>query len=120
MRIAAGFRHGQPGFCRKIAPALDVIPIMTVARSRRRQQDNTPRRRHLPRVRDGILHGLGTMDFARDIVPPARDYPRQRINPLSAVAEADDSLCGACDGLFDELGVIDTAVVPAKDDRYVA
>ena len=93
---------------------------MTIARRGRRQQDNAPRRRHSPCINNGLLHRLSTVDLAGDVVPPGRDRPRQRINPLPAVAEANESFGGACDRPFDELAVVDTAIVPAEDDRYVA
>src|SRR5580700_1186487 len=93
---------------------------MPITRRGRRQQDNTPRRRHLPREGNGVSHRLCTADLAGYVVPPGRDRPRQRIDPLPAVAEADDGFGGACDRLLDELAVVDTAIVSAEDDRYVA
>src|SRR3984893_17439070 len=121
MRIAVEpLRHRQPGLASKIAPALDVIAIMTIARRGRRQQDNAPRRRHLPRVRDGVFHRSSTVDLAGDVVPPGRNRPGEGINPLPAVAEADHGFGGAGDRLLDELAIVDTAIVSAEDDRYVA
>src|SRR6202043_1827113 len=46
--------------------------------------------------------------------------PREGIDSLPAVAEADDSLGGAGYRLLDELAIVDTAIVSAEDDRYVS
>src|ERR1700730_18689864 len=121
MRIAVEpLRHREPGLGGEIAPALDVIAIMTMARGGRRQQDNAPRRRHSPRVRDGVFHRSSTVELAGNVVPPGRNRPREGIDSLPAIAEADDGLGGAGDRPVDELAVVDTAIVSAEDDRYVA
>src|SRR6516165_7006274 len=104
----------------EIAPSLDIVAVISITWRRRRQQYHAARRRNPRCMGDRLLHRSRKVHRAQAIVTRSRDCPRSVINALAAIAKADDGFDCATRKCFEELVIIDPAIVAAHDQSDVA